>query len=76
MRKCKYTRRIEKKERTSSFVGIRDADLLTNAQSVAIQAGINIQHAIETAAVGFGNLPASIARFDVIVGGALRTGFR
>jgi len=66
----------KRKGRESLFVGIRDADLLTNAQSVAIQAGINIQHTIETAAVGLGNLPARIARLDVIVRGALGASFR
>jgi hypothetical protein len=60
----------------SSFVGVGDADLLAGAQSVAIQAGVNVQHAIETTAVGFGNLPACIARLYVIVGAALWTCFR
>jgi hypothetical protein len=59
-----------------SFVGVGDADLFTNAQSVAVQTGVNVQHAIETAAVGFGNLPACIAGLDVIVGGTLRAWLR
>ena len=66
----------EGKRGTGLFVRVGDADLLTNAQSVAIQAGIKVQHAIETATVGLGNLPACIARLDVIVGAALRASFR
>ena len=67
---------VEEKRETSLFVRVGDADLLTNAQSVAIQARVKVQHAIETAAIGFRNLPASIAGLDVIVGAALRTSFR
>jgi len=59
----------------SLFVGVGDTDLLTNAQSIAIQAGVNVQHAIETAAVSFGNLPACIARLDIIVGAPLGASF-
>ena len=66
----------EGKRGTGLFVRVRDADLLTDAQSVAIQAGIKVQHAIEIATVGLGNLPACIARLDVIVGAALRASFR
>lgn len=66
----------ESKSETSSFVGVGDADLLTNAQSVAVQAGVKIQHVIETATVGFGNLPTCVPGLDVIIGAALRTGLR
>ena len=55
-----------------SFVRVGDADLFTNAQGVAVQTGVDVQHAIETATVGFGNLPACVTGFDVVVGGALR----
>ena len=62
-------------KRIGLFVGVGDTDLLTRAQNVAIQAGVNVQHAIETAAVSFGDLPARIARLDIIVGAALRASF-
>ena len=75
MRNYSYTRR-EGKRGTSSFVGIGDANLFTNAQSVAIQARVEVQHTIETTAVGFGNLPTCVAGLDVIVGAALRARLR
>ena len=68
--------KADEKGRTGLFVRVRDTDFLTNGQSVAIQARVKFQHAIETAAIGLGNLPACIAGLDVIVGAALRTSFR
>jgi hypothetical protein len=59
-----------------SFVGIGDAYFVTNTQSVAIQAGVNVQHVIETAAVGFGYLPTCVTRLDVIIGASLRARLR
>ena len=76
VRKCKYKRRMRwKRKGIRLLVRVGDADLLTNAQSVAIQAGINVQHPIKIAPVGFGNLPTCIAGLDVIVGTAFRTSF-
>lgn len=72
----KADERGKRKRRMNSFVGVGDTDLLTNPQSIAIQTGIIVQHAIETAAVSFGNLPARITRLDIIVGATLRAGFR
>lgn len=68
--------KVERGKRGSSFVRIGDADLFTDTQSVAIQAGVKIQQMIETAAVGCGNLPTCVPGLDVIVGAALRTSLR
>ena len=76
VRVYKAGERRKMKRRMSLFVGVGDTDLLTNAQGVAIQAGIIVQHAIEAAAVSFGNLPARIARLDVVVGATLGASFR
>jgi len=67
---------VREKRENDSFVGVGDANLLTNAQGVTVQAGVNLQHTIEAAAVGLGNLPACIARLNVIVRAALRASFR
>ena len=69
-----YERREERSGR-SLFVGVGDADLLTGMQGVAIQTRVKVEHAIETAAIGFANLPACVAGLDVIVGAALSANF-
>ena len=74
-RECEKVQVYNGTRRMSSFVGVGDTYLLTNAQSIAIQAGVNVQHAIETTAVSFGNLPTCIAGLDIIVGAALEASF-